>query len=146
MTPKILGWSQLNPRLSSYKQVDAVHNFERTPLVPLGYKVQTHENPHQQRTYTHHSVDVYYLTSAINHFRFYTCYNIDTGGDTTPDTIAFSPAFMKMTDFISRDMAMHDATDLEKALKMPWKCLENAFPRIPILSRGLPTKINKWIG
>ena len=36
---------------------------------------------------------------------------------TTPDTIAFFLAFMKMPNYSTRDIAIHDATDLAKALQ-----------------------------
>ena len=39
MTLNMLRRSWLNPGLSAYEQVDGIHNFERTPLAPLGYKV-----------------------------------------------------------------------------------------------------------
>ena len=34
---------QLNTQLSAYEQVDGIHNFEQTPLVPLGCKVKIHK-------------------------------------------------------------------------------------------------------
>ena len=51
MTRNILRQSQSNPGLSSYEQVDGIHNFEQTPLSPLGCKVQIHEKPHKWLTY-----------------------------------------------------------------------------------------------
>ena len=42
MTLNMLRRSQLNPELSAYEQVDGIHNFEQTQLVPLGCKVQIH--------------------------------------------------------------------------------------------------------
>ena len=36
MTLNMLRRSRLNPGLSAYEQVDGIHNFERTPLAPLG--------------------------------------------------------------------------------------------------------------
>ena len=35
----------------------------------------------------------------------------------TPDTIALFPAFMKIPNYISGDMAIHSATDIAKALQ-----------------------------
>ena len=42
MTINILRRSRLNPGLSAYEQVDGIHNFERTPLAPLGCEVKIH--------------------------------------------------------------------------------------------------------
>ena len=79
--------------------------------------MQIHDKPQKGLTCAPHSVDVWYLGPAVNNYRCYTYYNIDTGGENTPDTIAFFPAFMKMPNYSTRDMAIHDATDLAKALQ-----------------------------
>ena len=122
MTIKMLRISRLNPGLSAYEQVDGIHFFEQTllaPLAPLGYKVQIHQKLHKQITYAPHSVDGWYLGPAVHNYRCYTRYEIDTGGETTPDTIAFFPSFMKMPNYSTRDMAIHAAADPAKALKTP---------------------------
>ena len=81
--------------------------------------MKIHEKPHKRLTYAPHLVDRWYLGPAVHHYRCYTCYNIDTGGDTTPYTIAFFPEFMKMPNYSTRDIAIHDAADLAKALQTP---------------------------
>ena len=79
--------------------------------------MQINEKPHKRLTYAPHSVDGWYLGPSVHHYRCYTCYKFDTGGVNTPDTIAFFPAFMKIPNCSTRDMAIHDAADLEKALQ-----------------------------
>ena len=69
--------------------------------------------------YSPHSVDGWYLGPAVNHYRCYTCYNIDTGGETTPDTIAFFPEFTKMPNNSTRYISIHNAADLAKSLQTP---------------------------
>ena len=81
--------------------------------------MQIHEKPHKRLTYAPHSVNGWYLGPAVHNYRFNTCYNIDTVGETTPDTIAFFPEFMKMPNYITRDMAIHAAADMAKALQTP---------------------------
>ena len=73
----------------------------------------------QRLTYAPHSVDGWYLGPAVHHYICYTCYNIYTEGETTPDTIAFFPAFMKIPNYSTIDMAIHAAADLAKALHTP---------------------------
>ena len=119
MTLNMLQQSWFNTGQSAYEQVYGIDKFERTILGPLGCKVKIHEKPHQRFTYANHSVDGWYLGPEVHHYRCYTCYNIDTGGETTPDTIAFFPAFMKMPNYSTRDMAIHAATYLEKSLQTP---------------------------
>ena len=119
MTLNMLRKSQLNPGISAYEQVDGIHNFVQTPSATLGCKVQIHENPQKGLTYAPHSVNGWYLGPAVHHYRCYTCYNIDTWWETIPDTIAFFPEFMKIPNYITRDMAIHAAADIEKALQKP---------------------------
>ena len=98
MTLNMLRQSQLNPELSAYEQVDGIQNFEQTALAPLVCKVQIYEKYHKRLTYSPHSVDECYLGPAFHHYICYTCYNIDNGGETTPDAMALLPEFMKMTN------------------------------------------------
>ena len=116
MTLNMLWQSWLNPELSAYDQVDGIHNFEPTPLSPLGCKVKIHEKHHKRLTYDPHLVDGWYLGPTLHHYRCYTWYNIDTGGETTPDTIFF-PVIYKIPNYRSRDMAIHDSADLTKSLQ-----------------------------
>ena len=119
MTLNMLQRSRLNPGLLTYEQVDGIHNFEQRPLAPLGYKVQIHEKSHKQLTYAPHSVGGWYFGLEVHHYRCYTCYNIDTGGETKPDKIDFFPEFMKMPNYSTRDMAINAAADIAKALQKP---------------------------
>ena len=81
--------------------------------------MQIHDKPHKQLTYAPHSVNGWYLGPAVHHYRCYNCYNIDTGGDTTPYKISIFLEFMKTPNYSTRDMAIHDAADLAKALQTP---------------------------
>ena len=77
------------------------------------------QKPHKRLTYATHSVDGWYLGPAVHHYICYTCYNIDTGGYTTPYTIAFFPEFMKISNYSSRDTVIHAFLDLAKTLQAP---------------------------
>ena len=123
----------MNPDLSSYEQVDGIYNFDRTPLAPLGCKVQIHEKTHKRLTYAPHLVYGWYLGSVVHDYICYTCYNIDTGGETTLDTIVIFPAFMKMPNYSTIDMAIHAAADLAKALQTPG-------PKLPFQVGGVQLK------
>ena len=110
---------RLKPMISAYEQVDGIRNFERTPLAPLVCKVKVHEKPHKRLTYGPPSVHGWYLGPARHHYIFYNCYNINTGGETTPDKIYFLPEFMKITNCSTRYMAIHAAADMAKVLQKP---------------------------
>ena len=78
--------------------------------------MQIHEKPHKRLTYAPHSVDGWYLGPEVHHYICYTGYKIDTGGETTPDKIDFFPEFIKMPNYSTRDVAIHAAADIAKAL------------------------------
>ena len=96
MILKMLRRFRLNPELSAYKQVYGIHNFEKTTLAPLGCKVEIYEKSHKRLTYAPYSVNGWYLGPKVHHYICYTCYNIYTGRETIPDTIAFFLSVMKM--------------------------------------------------
>ena len=81
--------------------------------------MKIHEKPHKRLTYAPHSANGWYLGPAVHNYICCTFYNIDTGGGNIPDKIAFSPEFMKMPNYSTRDIAIHDAADLAKALQTP---------------------------
>ena len=95
MTLNMLRRSQLNPGLSAYEHVYGIHNFEWTPLAPLGCNVQVQDKPQKQPNYSTHSVYGWYLGTELHHYICYTCYYIDTGGETAPNAIYFFPSFIK---------------------------------------------------
>ena len=81
--------------------------------------MKIHKKPHKPLTYAPHSVDEWYLVPEVQKYICYICYNIDSGGETTPDAIAFLPEFMKIPNYSPIDMAIHPAANLEKALQTP---------------------------
>ena len=112
MTLNMLQRSRLYHEISFYEQVDVILNFDT-----IGMQGENHEKPHKQITYAPHSVNGWYIGPAVHPYRCYTFYNIDTGGETTLDTIAFFPEFMKMPNYSTIDMAIRAAADLAKALQ-----------------------------
>ena len=81
--------------------------------------MQIYEKPHERLTYAPHSVDGWYLVPAVHHYRLHICYKIDTERENKPDTIAFFPEFMKITNYSLRNMAIHTAADTAKGLQKP---------------------------
>ena len=81
--------------------------------------MQIYEKNHKRLTYVPHSAGGWYLGPAVKHYICYTYYNIDTGEENKLDTIAFFLAFMKMTNYSTRDMAIYSTADLAKDLQIP---------------------------
>ena len=119
MTLNMLKQTWLTPELLAYEQVRGIHNFEQTPLAPLVCKVKIYEKSHKRINYSRQSVSRWYIGPSVHHYRCYNCYNIDTGGETTPDIIAFLPEFMKMPNYSLIGMDINTAADLENVLQTP---------------------------
>ena len=62
--------------------------------------MKINEKPYKRLTYAPHSVDGWYLAPEVHPYRCYTCYKIDTEGETTADTTDFFPEFMKMPTIV----------------------------------------------
>ena len=43
--------SRLNPKLSSYAQLNGAFYYNHTPMTPLGTKTLLHEKPHNRGTF-----------------------------------------------------------------------------------------------
>ena len=53
MKLNMLHRSRLKPELSAYEQVDVIHNFERTSLEPLVFKIKIHKKPQSDSSMIH---------------------------------------------------------------------------------------------
>ena len=58
ITLNMLRVSQLNPRLSTYTQLEGSFNFDATPLAPSGCKAIIHERPKQRNSWDQHGVNL----------------------------------------------------------------------------------------
>ena len=72
-TLKLLQDSHINPQISSEAQLNREFDFNKTILAPPGTKVLIHERPAQQKTWSLHGTEDFYVGRAPNH---YWCYKV----------------------------------------------------------------------
>jgi hypothetical protein len=119
ITLNLLIKSRINPRMSSYAQLNGHFDFNRTPLAPTGTRVIVHEKPDQQASWDPHGVDGYYLGPALDHYRYYQVHITKTKGMRIVDTVEFSPSKISMPHTSSKDLASIAALELSSALRNP---------------------------
>jgi hypothetical protein len=74
MTINILRPSHARPGISAHSYLFGQFDFNRTPLAPIGCKVQCHAKPGDRGTWEEHSADGWFLGCSKLHYRTFLCY------------------------------------------------------------------------
>lgn len=62
------------PKISSHKYSFRLFDFNRTPLTPIGSKVQCHKKADKRGTWEGHSVGDWFMCLPQDHYRVFRCY------------------------------------------------------------------------
>ena len=119
ITLNLLRGSRVNPKLSAYAQVHGHFDFNRTPLAPPGTFVLGHEKPSKRGTWDPHAVEAWYIGPAMDSYRCYKVWCIETRGTRIMDTIEWFPRHVTMPTHNATDLVLAAASDLAKALANP---------------------------
>ena len=111
----MLRTSRINPNLSAHEQINGTHDFNATPLAPLGTRCIAHEKSSQRGTWAPHGQPGWYVGAAPEHYR---CIP-KTQGTQICDTVEFFPTHCKMPKVSANDAAIYAANDLITALTKP---------------------------
>ena len=111
--------SRINPNLLAHAQLHGIHDFNATPLAPLGTKCIAHDKSSQHGTWAPHGQHGWYMGAAPKHYRCYQIYIPKTQGTQICDTMEFFPTHCKMPNVSSYDAAIYAANDLITALTKP---------------------------
>ena len=87
LTLNLLRPSRINPRLSAYAQLHGAFDYNRTPIGPLGTKIVVHIKPEVRETWAPHAAPAWYIGPAMDHYRCYRSYILETRAERTADTI-----------------------------------------------------------
>ena len=115
----MLHMSRINPNLSAHKQINGTHDFNATPLAPLGTRCIAHEKSSQRGTWAPHGQPGWYILAAPEHYRCYQIYIRKTQGTQICDTVEFFPTHCKMPKVSANDAAIYVANDLITELTKP---------------------------
>ena len=119
LTLNLMRGSRLNPKLSAYAQLHGPYDSNRTPIAPPGTKVIVHVKPDDRETWAPHGVDGWYVGPALDSYRCYICWIIDTRRECISDTLEWFPTKVTMPLASSLDLVIAAAHDLVAALKKP---------------------------
>ena len=119
LTLNMLCTSRINPNLSAHEQLHSIHDFNATPLAPLGTRCIAHEKSSQCGKWAPHGQHGWYMGAAPEHYRCYQIYIPKTHGTRICDTVEFFPTHCKMPKVSSHDAAIYAANDLITVLTKP---------------------------
>ncbi len=119
ITLNLLRESQLNPRLSAYKQMNGCFDFNCTPLAPPSTRVIIHEKPTVRQTWAPHSVDGWYTGPALEHYQCYKVYVAKTASFIVLDTVGFFPDNIPVLKTAVNNAATQALMQLAEALDRP---------------------------
>jgi hypothetical protein len=119
ITLNLLHALHLNPRLSTYAQLNGAFDYNATPLAPPGIKCIIHEKPGQRGSWAPHSIDGWYVGPAMEHYCCWTVHVTSTNSECIGDTVEFFPQYTKVPRLSSADATTYAARDLIYALQHP---------------------------
>jgi hypothetical protein len=138
ITLNLLRGSRINPKLSAYSQLFGTFDYNRTPLAPPGSRVLVHEPSTTRTTWSAHSSDGWYIGPALESYRCYKCWMIDTHRDRISDTVTWLPSQFGMPIATTADLIMSAAEDLLTALSSP-----SAAPLLATMSTSRVTALKQ---
>ena len=80
LTFNLLRQSRINPKLSSYAQLNGQHDYNTNPLAPPDIQVLIHEKSKSRKSWAPHGVEGWYLVPAMEYYRCYRLIATKTGG------------------------------------------------------------------
>ena len=125
LTLNLLRGSRLNPKLSSWAQVNGTFDFNRVPLAPPGCRVLIHDKPQNRTTWSPHALDGWYVGPAPDSYRCYRIWMWDTRATRICDTVSWFPSKVAMPTNSSADLILTSLQDIAHALAHP-------MPRSPV--------------
>ena len=78
LTLNLLRQSRINPNLTAWEQIHGKFDFNSTPIAPPGIRVKAHARPTQRQTWAPHTFDAWYVGPAMEHYRCFTVWAIQT--------------------------------------------------------------------
>ena len=119
ITLNLLRRSRINPALSAHAQIFGAFDFNKTPLAPPGTSVLVHEKADSRKSWAPHGKPGFYLGPAMEHYRCYRVYILETNAERVADTVEFFPHKIPMPALSATDAAQHAVRDLIEAINQP---------------------------
>ena len=117
LTLNILRPSHARPMVSAHTYVHGAFNFDQTPIAPIGCELQCHKKPNTRETRAEHSVDGWFLSSPLKHYRAFQVYIKATQAKRISDTVTFMHKHITQPAITAGNVISKAAHDLISALK-----------------------------
>lgn len=76
----------MNPKHSSWSQLNGTYDHNAYPLAPPGIHVLVHEKPDSRKSWAPHANDAWYIGPALEHYRSYRVYMRETQAERVTET------------------------------------------------------------
>ena len=117
LTLNLLRQANAVPTISAYQYVHGNFDYNKTPLAPMGCKVQIHESKERRGTWAPNSTDGWYLQTSLEHYRCYVIYVKQTKNERISDTVYFKTKYITQPTLTDADVITKALNDLSQALK-----------------------------
>ena len=68
LTLNMLRPSNVRPTISAHTYIYGIHDYNRTPIAPLGCATQCFVGPEQRESFGAHSTDSWYIGTSMDHY------------------------------------------------------------------------------
>ena len=117
MQVNLLMFSNVNPKVCSWTVLNGAHNFNRHPLAPLGVEIQMLKNPDKRKTWGVRSKPGYYISTYLEHYRYYWGGMRETNKIRGSDTVRFKQKYITNPSIITDDATVNAAQQLTSELR-----------------------------
>eukprot|EP00804_Cyclotella_cryptica_P006948 CCRYP_007089-RA/>CCRYP_007089-RA protein AED:0.34 eAED:0.34 QI:0/-1/0/1/-1/1/1/0/255 len=104
------------PTISAHSYVYGIHDYNKTPLAPLGCATQCYVGPDQCRSFGGHSMDLWYVKTSPYHYRCHKLLIHDTKTERITDTVHFKHKRIKQPSTSIADAIVTSAMKLTQAI------------------------------
>ena len=87
LTLNLIRQSRLQPKLSTYAQMEEQHGYNSHSLAPPGIPVLIHQESNARETWASRGIEGWYLGPVMDRYQCYRVYTAKTGGEQISDTV-----------------------------------------------------------
>jgi hypothetical protein len=117
ITINLIQQSNATPNVSAYAHLSGPFDYNKMPLVPMGFEAQVHEKTDKCGTWANHSVGGWYLFTSPEHYCTHNCHIKHTKSKRLSDTVQFQHKRITNPTITHANKVMHALVDCIKTLQ-----------------------------
>lgn len=141
LTLNLLRQSHANPNVSAYHYVHGPFDYNSTPLGSMGCAVQILNSPERRKSWEERSLDGWYLSTSLEHYRCHRIYVKNTQDERISNTINFKHRYITQPTVTPTDIAIKAIKDLTNLLKVDTKGENDEFQALKRLESMVTNKL-----